>query len=253
MKELYPKTIPNSVIIVFGIFFFASPRELYSTETDLNNTSQILYQTECLYRCLGIDTSSTDEVAINQLLRSKFRLIRAEESCEDVCNWKGVECTDGLVTDIRWADGCIFLLRSIEWIPSTVESIKLLNKGLNLPIQTRKLPRALRIARMPRCDISGDIHLETLPPLLQELYLRSNKLSGHVSLLKLPGTLRLLDLSMNNIDKVYVRNEALPESLDNVLFFHAHKNIVFDTMGQTEKVDGRIQESLYVEDYGVNA
>ena len=221
-------------------------------ESDIRNEDskkfQIEFQNICMNHLVGIDfEASSARDAYYKL--NRFALIHQDQDPQLVCQWMGVVCTNHLVTEITWGHTFTFSVSAIQWIPTTVKAIELVNKRVCRQFITRALPRDARQVRMPKCDLLGNVNLRSLPENLEELHLRSNALKGSLFLDELPVTLRLIDLSINEIKVVFFRNHKLPSSLENILVYNPRKKIVFESLDEDRVMDSRIHEGLYLEEY----
>eukprot|EP00009_Paramoeba_aestuarina_P011070 CAMPEP_0201532348 /NCGR_PEP_ID=MMETSP0161_2-20130828/50152_1 /ASSEMBLY_ACC=CAM_ASM_000251 /TAXON_ID=180227 /ORGANISM="Neoparamoeba aestuarina, Strain SoJaBio B1-5/56/2" /LENGTH=208 /DNA_ID=CAMNT_0047935717 /DNA_START=44 /DNA_END=670 /DNA_ORIENTATION=+ len=153
-------------------------------------------------------------------------LLTHSKLCEDggdyrnVCEWKGVKCTDdNIVNEIRWVHVAGKTI-DIRWLPPLMTYVGFDEiVPLERRLSTRHLPRSLIKCRMVTCSFRGSLDLRCLPERLKELHLGSNKFNGVVDLTNLPETLTHIYLDRNTIDAVLVTNTRLPKSLVRARFF----------------------------------
>ena len=136
---------------------------------------------------------------------------------KEICEWKGIVCDEKLVRTVAWKEMEDFYLQSMDWLPATIRKVHLRLVPVLTPIKTRHLPRELKYLYLCDCDFPiSPIDLQGLPIHLEELHMRACMITGDVLLASLPPYLRVIDLTFNDIQKVYVLNSKLPETLVQV-------------------------------------
>ena len=169
----------------------------------------------------------------------------------DVCDWPGVECTDGVVRKIQWwYEDVMETLSNVElnslllrWLPATIRRIEIdqnekLPEGLRDAFESAFLPRDAIAVVIRSCGLKGTVEMSTLPQHIETLGLPGNSITGTVSLLVLPRTLKRLDLTVNPIETVVVDNQALLETFEHAFFGSAKSILKVEIHG--ERFDPRV-------------
>ena len=172
--------------------------------------------------------------------------VRKPEDESDCCAWRGVRCTDALVTTLvlvkpiarKWSKV------NVAWLPQTLQFIQLRNPTL-VDFSLRDIPRDARYFRSTSSytigsSSNGVLNFADLPSKIEELDISviSDYLFSTVIIRSVPSTLvQCCIQSMQHLKSVYVMNSALPEGLDCIRFC-AHK-CKFRAL-DSPKVDRRI-------------
>ena len=172
------------------------------------------------------------------------RLVESDMREDDVCIWRGVQCTKGIVTGIVWKQG----IRSIslqtvlyEWFPPSIETIDFERLCTRDYVETRCLPGKLRHFRVVACRLRGPFDMQTLPVLLEMLDIRKNDFSGVVHLDLLPQTIQIINLSGNRFTKALVCNHRLPVALQRAYLTQSDE-VMFRCICTDEKtLDARLE------------
>ena len=143
---------------------------------------------------------------------------------DDYCNWKAIECHNGLITSIsarQHGDWAVCM----EWMPPTVECIHF--NGINT-VQgwgAENLPRNLRYLYLNGCSTRRSkakyafIHLHKLPERMEELIvLRDKHHAGQIRLHALPAAMRLLYIawSYRSPHPIVVNHQFLPATMQHL-------------------------------------
>ena len=150
-----------------------------------------------------------------------------------VCEYNGVECTDGVVRSLFLAyrgnesDREAWAVR-LAWLPPTVEHIHLTAIKLHDGIASESLPRALRYFFVQNCmwqrftRRENFLDFRKLPPHLEEFILDKGSFSGDIVLDALPQSMSFLFLRvMQRIEEVHVDKAALPAGMKHLALRHA--------------------------------
>ncbi|KNH05786.1 leucine-rich repeat protein [Perkinsela sp. CCAP 1560/4] len=110
---------------------------------------------------------------------------------------------------------------------------------LRIVIEPRFLPRQLASPTIQSCGLIGSLDISAMPPLISEIVVRNNLLSGTLRLSNLPPNLTILDASHNCIKKVIVDNSSIPCGFHKAIFHGNIPKLRLITLNG-EKVDDRI-------------
>ena len=117
---------------------------------------------------------------------------------QEICLWKGFECTDDTLTAIEFRDlnmGNCFL----SFIPPTVRRVEISGCQQSYGLRTRRFPREARRIDLRINAIFGTVDLTTLPQHIASFLLTSNEMTGPINLTQLPEALTELFLDGNPI------------------------------------------------------
>ena len=168
---------------------------------------------------------------LNDGIRTYLQLVSANPA--DVCTWRGVQCTDGLVTHLHIAHQVsMYSMRAawtlqMDWLPSTARFVHLGSIKFPIGWHPDRLPRDLRYLYMYFCFNSSldaqqgtkyDIDLRRLPSRMEELIVVSSIIGRVIDLRRLPDTMRFVFIKHHprHIDSVYIDYHLLPETLEHV-------------------------------------
>ena len=174
----------------------------------------ISYQKFCMFRTVNFNSRITDLEGL------KRKLLPADVSESAVCEWYGIQCSDGLVTRIHWEDDQCFVADSLRWLPPSTRKIKMSYQGVNEDLFTRLLPRSLIVVYLHTCGNFAHIDMETLPPRLEVFAAVNCGVSGRISLNRLPHTMRRIDLRGNLISEIKIDNSRLPPLINEMCFYN---------------------------------
>ena len=163
-------------------------------------------------------------VAQNRLIhraldRIPSRITRGNaDTLASICEWKSIECTDGLVTSIclskeGWTGAAV---AHVEWLPPTVEFIHWEDIEIRNMHPTNCLPRALKYLYLEECSTQTFfIDYARLPQKMEELILVYSATPRIIRLHDLPPKMRFvyIRLAPRFIDAILVDYNNLPESL----------------------------------------
>ena len=135
---------------------------------------------------------------------------------QNPCERTGVNCTDGIITSVRLKVSQLHFRMSIDWLPSTVETVVVTLFPINSELRTALLPQAIKICRFVSCKLHGSLALHTLPRKIALLGLQKNAFSGVIVLKDLPQSLVRVYVTESKIDEVLVVSAELPKKLAEV-------------------------------------
>ena len=149
----------------------------------------------------------------------------------DPCTWRGVDCTDGILTTFLMTqvnynhliDGQMFASRfliNLEWLPSTLQCVRIRKINLYNGLSTSHLPRDSRFFMLEHCSNMGfnyDINFNKLPSQIEELDLIGCWVQGTVLIEELPKSMHVLVISNQYIERVYIDSEKLPFPLEKII------------------------------------
>ena len=169
------------------------------------------WQVECMHRVTNIKYSPNPEVYLRNLLsQSNARVGKP-------CEWKGIICERKSIVEIEWDPSkyeeenrlSMDLVSSLQWIPNSIRVLDLSNQRINCFLEAQLLPRNLKVCRLNSCNLRGSFNTDMLPSMIEEFYCRDNLLSGKVVMIRIPNTLRRLDLSGNDEIQISISNDCL--------------------------------------------
>ena len=123
----------------------------------------------------------------------------------DECRFHVVTCTDCTITALEYAKLQVGKF-SLPYVPSTVESLTIIDCLQQYKVRTRMLPREARSINLRANFIYGKIDLRTLPLKLCVLNLSHNQITKISPVDRLPPFLERILLQGNDIrqDTIYV-------------------------------------------------
>ena len=163
----------------------------------------------------------------------------------DPCRWGGVVCQGGHVTKVEWDRNFKIGEMHIEWLPRDVRSAIIEDQRVQ-SLDTRRLPRGLRILHIVDCGLRSKIAFNTLPEKLEDLDLNENYIEGTVYIFDLPKGMRRIDIRWNSIDRLVVHNASLPGCLEFIKVRQPVQKVKMVEM-EGRKLDKRvIREKTFV-------
>ena len=180
---------------------------------------------------------------------------------ENVCEWRGVGCTEGLITSLFVRELVDSRgqhhLADIRWLPPTTRLLSLKYIHLLEGWTIAGLPRELRMIHLEVCPthlitrlMDDQIRLADLPPRIEEVFFVQQSSDGlaRVHLDNLPKTLRRLYISGMRVQSVYVAFEGLPSGLEQMCFVSTlQKKVKFRGTG-AKQADARVKnKDMWVE------
>lgn len=129
-----------------------------------------------------------------------------------LCTYRGVSCVGKDVHKIRYQQFTHGNF-NIHILPSSVETLMIMNCEQEYTLDTRSLPRKLKILSLSSNAIYGTIDLTALPEKIEKINLWQNSISGPICLHRLPETLQQLYLHQNAINQEVVFYDNLPEGI----------------------------------------
>ena len=148
---------------------------------------------------------------------------------EDICQWRGIECTRGEMTALvcfkkLLGDNAVIDLR---WLPGTLQYVHLTHLTAERPWSASQLPRDLRyffarnvfLKQLPASEtlkFAHSMEMHRLPRRMEEFILTEGFWAGPIQLVDLPQSLRLLCIIGLIRDPVYVASETLPKDLKRI-------------------------------------
>ena len=149
-------------------------------------------------------------------------LFRDDSLGEDACTWRGVGCTDGIVTHFILSTynrrDRVFHVH-VAWLPNTVEYLYFKEVFLHSNFAQQPLPKELRYLYIEyglkyHPDRLGVFNTEILPPKMEELIVQTqHAFCGTVYIPSLPIRMVLCSITNFEIQKVIVDNHRLPKRL----------------------------------------
>ena len=143
------------------------------------------------------------------------------EANDDICNWRGIDCTEGLATsvDIRAVGLSDKALIQIDWLPPTLAFIHLKYTFVSSKSAYRPLPRELKYLYLGYCsDKTLSIDFIYLPRKLEEIILIESSIYGEIRLDNMPMTMRIIHIRQfpEFIKEIFVNYDSLPPSLQEI-------------------------------------
>mmetsp|Transcript_21361 Transcript_21361/g.33209 ORF Transcript_21361/g.33209 Transcript_21361/m.33209 type:complete len:223 (-) Transcript_21361:159-827(-) len=174
------------------------------------------------------------------------RFVRDGDRMNNVCAWNGVSCAQNsnVITKISWAKSQVPIRMELGWIPPTTQELILKNVSVNTQINTRVLPRDLKVCEMTKCGLRGELDLQTLPQKqLKSVSLENNCLAGRIHFVSLPATIERINLSNNRFRSLVIVNSSLPDGFESAIIKTDRKLsiIVLDD----KKIDSRVRISQF--------
>ena len=148
------------------------------------------------------------------------------------CTWQGIKCDkDGVVTHISYirfspAQRAVFNL-DLDWIPSTVKHLYLIELMLTGTVDTRKLPRDAEAIDLSVNQLEGTFDLRHLPVNLTMLHVLSNPFQSYMAFVDIPKNLQKLALSWSHCDDKVLLMGDLPDSLEKFIMTTKWPKIYF--------------------------
>ena len=158
------------------------------------------------------------------------------------CSWRGVTCSSNVVREVKWDGFNVNVQQSIaiNWLPNSVEVVRMSIFPRCDPIISRCLPLSARIISLEALHIPGSVDFTALPPRLEALRLPNNDITGTVQLTHLPRTLSRIDLQNNHFRTLVVDNSSLPENLTEIRFKRSSLKPMRTFCVDGDKLDTRI-------------
>ena len=197
------------------------------------------HQQRLMYSLVGLDMHASDTEAAPHLIESF--LTNQSINLHHVCGWFGVNCDpNGIVTSLTWSDRNEKMRLTSKYLPPTLVHIRMDRMNHNDALFTRMLPAHLKICIMTCVCMRGKVDFRSLPHNLVQMDLHQNRFTGTVHLANLPPNLRLLSLQQNIFSALFIFDETLPASLEEVnLENQIFKKCKVLTVGNS-KIDKRI-------------
>ena len=173
----------------------------------------------CMRHSVGIEEMHDEDAkGFVQMLG----IVDGDKAPMDPCDWKGVKCGKDGIKSILWTNPKRSRFATLNWLPATLLEILIHKMSINAVLETRVLPRALKMCGFVACRLHGTLCLDTLPQDLIEINLNSNNFSGTVHFSDLPQSLVYFDLVHNYIETVTVYQ--LPKSLKSMFVYSWDRN-----------------------------
>ena len=139
----------------------------------------------------------------------------------DICKWRDVFCTDGLITALYWhtthdhniVEDVFF---DNAWLPPTAERVFMQGHKMRSKLIARSLPRCLVTLDFSNCSIRVKLDIENFPCDIEIVRLSGNRLIGKLRLVRLPPKLSLLTLQNSDFSRIIVYNAGLPGCLQRI-------------------------------------
>ena len=131
-------------------------------------------------------------------LECKERFQDEDSTFLPVEKWRGLHFDrSNQVNRIEWPWSSLQGSVLVEWIPESVECLRIGHNKLCGSVHFNLLPPVLRMASMSTNEFSGSADFTCLPHAMRTLYIAVNHFSGSVDLTHLPDKLQSFDLSHN--------------------------------------------------------
>ena len=187
--------------------------------------------------CINASAESAEK------FRERIAVQRATEI--DPCTWKGMQCTNGVLTTVVMSLHQIFrndLYIDMGFFPSSVQFLHL-NRAKYLDgWAAERLPRDLKYFCAHQCynafdkPFRGYIRMEKLPSQMEEIHLSSGTFtppSGLLFIASLPSSLRICDIRSRFLSKVYVNDEGIPDGIHMLnIYGNGEKLKILETQGK---------------------
>ena len=168
----------------------------------------------------------------NHLLRMALneRVLRhtCGDVCDnaDVCTWKQIECTDGIVTSM-WASDQLrkageWYEIQMEWLPPTLQFIHLYAIRIPNLWKFMCLPRDLKYLYLRICNDwcqpKAQIDFARLPQKMEELLVINSNIGGTIRFDGLPETMRFvyIRILLDSVSLILVDYDRLPVALERL-------------------------------------
>ena len=158
------------------------------------------------------------------------------------CKWKGVKCTDGVVTQIV-AAGTNGRDIHLEWLPPTVQRAHLTSTSLDGSFSVQALPRDMQyfyIEWPKQQGGSPKLSFQKLPRKMEEFRLLYANIGGSVFITNLPPKMRVLLLLYNRIESFYVTRADIPRGLEAIRMMEKSSKVKVKCI-DSEFPDARVQ------------
>mmetsp|Transcript_2619 Transcript_2619/g.4035 ORF Transcript_2619/g.4035 Transcript_2619/m.4035 type:complete len:299 (-) Transcript_2619:86-982(-) len=146
------------------------------------------------------------EIAIGEFSEKSQEKFKDENgNFGDIRDWEGVQVdANKSVEVLEWHSSTRIGHKSenhgtirLGWIPKTVQTILLMNRGLEGELDCAKLPKALRQLEVDRNRLTGSVEFAALPSGLQSFHANDNLLSGTIDLTQIPSSVWSVTLGGN--------------------------------------------------------
>uniref|UniRef100_A0A7S4KNG2 Leucine-rich repeat protein n=1 Tax=Paramoeba aestuarina TaxID=180227 RepID=A0A7S4KNG2_9EUKA len=149
-----------------------------------------------------IDKSSFDQQTLMEILINGIEnpndICGSKDSPKEIAKWRQIVMNyRHEVTDIDWSLHWIHGTIPLEWLPSTIITLKIHRNALSGSLNLTHLPPCMTRLTANDNQFRGEISLESLPDTLEELNVSCNELSGTINVTKLPQKLNSLFLHRN--------------------------------------------------------
>ena len=139
----------------------------------------------------------------------------------DICDWDGIECTDGVVTTFfvytnHFSDGVGV---EIEWLPPTLEFVHMKSARITSGSSLSTLPRALKYLYCGFCyGLPKTINCSELPPKMEELIIAESSFVSAIYLDGLPQGMRYVYFSRATafMEVIGINYDNLPDSIEEI-------------------------------------
>ena len=189
-------------------------------------------------------------------------LIRDDIDPDDECDWRCVECSDGIVHTFLFERGLGSrngddVSLQLNRMPPSVHYLHVKDAYIgHVSWRTRMLPRELRylylcnVSNTQSTDNSQDLDLRELPMHLEEFLVTYARWTGPLYLTSLPQNMRLLQLQDILHSFTFVDNRALPPSLEiaSVSYMLGSTNQKIKSIDGS-KVDKRVKKDWTLRDH----
>ena len=178
-------------------------------------------------------------------------LFKSKYDIHDACHWAGVVCQQNefsaaIVRDIKWTGTTALcngryqrmVADSLLWFPNSVHTLHLGSQMISGGLQTRMLPRELRVCYLSACQPINAVQLADLPERLLHLSVTACGVSGTINLKELPPLMVSIKFEQDPIE--FVNIEGLPASLREAVIFST-RCVRCQSIAARGRVDPRVQ------------
>ena len=145
---------------------------------------------------------------------------------EDACTWRGVACVDTAVTSVLLAStkgsleaASFSWIIDPDWFPSSAQFVHLRHVRLIKGWMAQRLPRDLRYfcisyGQPYKYALKRNLEVRYLPRRMEELHVHDGFSFGTLLITDLPQTMRLCFIKSIFIERAFVDNAQVPDSLE---------------------------------------
>ena len=216
----------------------------------------LLHTADCAQPDTHIEIRKAQAALLHRSLNAvSTNIVCGNGNCSEVCNWKGIECTHGVVTTLfldtldQTEDASIFM----EWLPPTLEFVHLISTRLASKKSLSYLPRELKYLYLGFCHgTRADIDCARLPRKMEELILLESTISKEIRLDSLPSTMHYIYIEQlpEFTKSIVVNYDTLPACMRETWVTSFYKGSAMKPKVKTIGTPGEVQlQTTYDERY----